>query len=168
MVSSCSDCSRRTLWSMALTEHMEPGWAWRLRVVFSAGSSWREENFRDTCKGGNLSVWGPEKVWVTGTGHKITYKANVFIFYCIMSQKDLFLYLVTEAELNGEVLAISHSLSAGHHSVNYHLGKWCQVCNLTEWYRQLSFVDWGRNTERQGNVTQSKTFFLLISYHILS
>lgn len=35
---------------MARTEQREPGWAFRLRVVFSAGSSWREENFRETCR----------------------------------------------------------------------------------------------------------------------
>lgn len=34
---------------MALTEHTEPGCAFRLRVVFSAGSCWGEGNVRETC-----------------------------------------------------------------------------------------------------------------------
>lgn len=33
---------------MALTEHMEPGSARSFRVVISAGSSWEDENSRDT------------------------------------------------------------------------------------------------------------------------
>lgn len=41
-------------------------------------------------------------------------------------------YLVIEAELNGEVLTVSHTFTTGHHSVNYNLGKWCQVCHLKE------------------------------------
>jgi hypothetical protein len=36
---------------MALREHRDPGWAWRLREVFSPGNSWRDENFRDTWRG---------------------------------------------------------------------------------------------------------------------
>lgn len=50
-------------------------------------------------------------------------------------------YLVFEAEVNREVAAVGHGLPTGHHSVNYHLGKWCQVCHLAEGYGDLSFVD---------------------------
>lgn len=52
-------------------------------------------------------------------------------------------YLVLEAELNREVAAVGHSLSAGHQGVNHHLGKRCQVCRLTEGHGDLSLVDWG-------------------------
>lgn len=108
---------------MARTEHSDPGWAFRLRVVFSAGSSCREENLRETCRDSRVrpacapslsASWGRVRLTV---------------------------HLVVEAELHGEVLAVGHGLAAGHQRVDRHLSRRCQAADPAQRHRKLPAVD---------------------------
>lgn len=132
-MSSASGFNSSTLWSMARTEHKEPGLAFRLRDVFSPGSAVGDENFKDTCKStSTVSSHINDK--------KKIHKSLKGTLNSEMGFHVGFSDLVWQTFFNGEVHTVCYCFSAGKNCVNHHLSEWSQSCCLLQWECQLSFV----------------------------